>query len=103
MTDAPDLVAMWRAAYEAEKARREAVEAELARVREQGAGDGATSQALPEEIEATIARFSFGNPGLTAAHRTYARTQLAARATAQQVVAALEAGGYRPDVEDEDL
>lgn len=89
--DTPDLVALWRGAYEAEKARREAVEAELARVK--AAGLVSQADALPSDLEAVVVRYSFGSPELERQTRSYARTQLAAGAHARDLVAQIKRGG----------
>lgn len=96
-TDTPDLVSLWRGAYEAEKARREAVEAELARVK--AAGLTSTTDTLPPDLDALIVRYSFGVPDLERSTRSFARTQLAAGAHVHDLAALIKRGAT-PDVPD---
>lgn len=93
--DTPDLVSLWRGAYEAEKARREAVEAELARV--QAAGVASAVTPLPEPVEAAIVRYSFGSPDVERGTRTFARTQIAAGADPAAVAQYITRGAYTSD------
>lgn len=95
VSDLPDVVALWRDAYHAERARREAVEAELARV--QAAGVASTVAALPEAVEAAVVRYSFGAPDVERQTRTFARTQIAAGADPVAVAQYITRGAYTSD------
>lgn len=84
---------VWRETAEAWKARCEVLEAENKRLKEAG-NAAADAPALDDEVEAVIARYSFGKPGVAAAHRTYARAQIAAGALPAAVAATIRAGAY---------
>lgn len=95
--DLSEAVTVWRQTAEAYRARCDFLEAELQRLKRDGAGAPQT-ESLDTTVEAVIARYSFGNPSIEAAHRTFARTQIAAGADPMAVAALIRRGGY--DAED---
>jgi len=92
MTDLPDAVAIWRSTAEGWKARCELLEAENQRLREQGT-TGQVGAALPDDVDAVAYVYSFGDPKLASANRTYARAQIAAGMHPDLVARRIARGG----------